>query len=219
MPLTIATSIESSGRGRHSASARQNIAFAAPALAWPSRARRSITSLKSTPITLPPDPVRCAAISESIPAPQPGSRTVEPLGISANIETFETPANASTLTPGRPMRNSSGYSRLRANSRPTGNGCFPPGCSATDEYASQTSFRSCRLLKLCKPPCAQHPFILYRHRNPESIRRLENRQHPGFTKEDSLRRKTFLGASSQSCQGRHAVNRAHPSIQENLEFF
>jgi len=151
IPLTSATSIESSGRGKRSASARQNRAFARPTMSWPSRARSSIASLKSMPIALPSSPVRRAAIIESMPAPQPRSRTVEPFGISANIETFDTPANASTHTGGRLASSSAGYPRLRANPSPTGNGCFPPGCSATEEYASHTPDRSCRLDKLPKP--------------------------------------------------------------------
>src|SRR5215469_7064158 len=52
-------------------------------------------------MTFPVDSTRCAAINVSVPDPQPKSKTVSPVGSSANKDTLETPAKASHATQGK----------------------------------------------------------------------------------------------------------------------
>ena len=60
----------------------------------------------STRYSLPPGPALAAAINESVPPPQPRSKTMDPAGISAKTDTLDTPVNLATEDCGR-LRNSS----------------------------------------------------------------------------------------------------------------
>ena len=65
-------------------------------LAALARARSSIAAVMSTPIARPSGPVICAAISRSVPAPQPRSSTTCPGSMRPSVQWFATPAKLST---------------------------------------------------------------------------------------------------------------------------
>jgi hypothetical protein len=98
----------------------------------------SMAWLKSTPYTRPSGPVLPAAIRESVPSPQPRSRTAEPAGISAKTDTLDTPLKRATEDWGWLIKSSAGYPMLLAKSKPRGNGCASCRLSAALEYASRT---------------------------------------------------------------------------------
>ena len=133
IPFTRARSTDASARGSCSAPDRRNIMLANPSSRSEEFARLSIASLKSMPTTRPSAPIRRAAIRESNPEPHPRSITVAPAGSVAKTETLETPANPSIAVWGIVSRSPRGYPKLRANSSPTGNGCFSSGLEAALE--------------------------------------------------------------------------------------
>ncbi len=133
MPFTRAISMESSGRGISSASATWNVTLRQPYFRAPSSALLIMASLKSTAMTLPFGPVLSATMSVSRPPPHPRSSTADPSGMSAKMDTFDTPVKDATDTAGRRSRRSGGYPMLSAKLLPTGKGCFSAGLSAADE--------------------------------------------------------------------------------------
>ena len=82
-PLEMIRSTPASGSGIASISASRSSTLGRPASCTARAVRSSISGRKSSAITLPVGPVRCAARIVSIPPPQPRSRMVSPGWMSA----------------------------------------------------------------------------------------------------------------------------------------
>jgi hypothetical protein len=105
-PLEITTSTDASSSGSVSTSDSCSSTLASPISRALEPARSSIADVMSTPMTRPSGPTICAAISRSVPAPQPRSSTTEPVSTCPNLQWFATPAKLSTVASG--TRDSSG---------------------------------------------------------------------------------------------------------------
>ena len=107
-PLEMTTSTDASRSGSASTSASCSSMLARPMAPPLSRARASIAGVMSTPMTRPDGPVICAAMSRSVPAPQPRSSTTAPGSMPPSVQWFATPAKLSTVASGTRASSGSG---------------------------------------------------------------------------------------------------------------
>ena len=135
-PFEITTSAQPSATGSDSASPSRNSTFPSPGslAAW--RAISSIAGVMSTPTTAPSGPTARAAMSASIPAPDPMSTTRSPGAGSPQWNGFETPAKEATACSGRPTSHSSRYPAFAAARSPVWKWNVALGCSTTSRYLS-----------------------------------------------------------------------------------
>jgi hypothetical protein len=99
-PFEMTTSKASSTNGSASTSPSTNSTFVLLIVSALARALASICGVMSMPVTCPAEPTICAAISESVPAPEPRSSTRSPGRSRPSANGFATPAKDSAALSG-----------------------------------------------------------------------------------------------------------------------
>jgi hypothetical protein len=107
-PLEITTSIDAASTGGSSISPLTKTSWAMWCSSRSRRAFASCASVMSTPMTRPAEPVRWAAMNESVPEPEPRSMTLSPGWMRARSSMWPTPANEASAAAGTASSHSAG---------------------------------------------------------------------------------------------------------------
>src|SRR5882672_3867528 len=130
--LEMTTSTQAAGRGMSSISPFRNSTLAIPASSALRRASASISSVMSSPYTLPAEPTRRAERMTSMPPPEPRSSTTSPSRRAATARGLPHPSEAWTAASGT-------WPSSRALYSPGPKQALPPTPQAQDDPPQQSS--------------------------------------------------------------------------------